>query len=573
MGLKIDNSVRRAIESIGSNGPSVESFIESHPEEARVLIRFHDDTYSGINHVFDRRRSPSRKIETVIEDVKEVKGVFPRIKRFFGRHLIGSAAVGLTALLPAIASPSHPIASYGYLAHSYFGDKVSVSEGEKKEFLVSSDQLKTYKDMLVKDAELPVGERSSVLVVDSEGNLSQEEVRTWNELIPDFVSRAVPEFVRFSLDGKNLPRLDDKVALWLRGKEIVGEGHFHVYGEKPSFGDLVAQKFSPNDQYVIANGLVPRVYFNGEMISYKDNVAVLDHILKVMRGQESIFPENLGDRNLSNEERLEAVRSFLGFLRDYHGVDINSIVEIQDSLKRISSEFKEDYKGVFTRGFHSEDYSDPNLSEFLKSLFAVDAFAEVYKPSFSFLTRNQGREYFDLLNGFSEDSISNEDFEYFSADKFANTTKAGRNAYTAVIYNGVRSSDSVDNHPYIESGNFDLGFNLSSIPKEAVIGGAVLDLTAKRSDGRSDSLEIIAENGERVGYHSDSGLRGNNRVILPAGFFKEVRYGERDGYLDINISVDSINGRESDVVFYSPSHKDLFLVPKLGVVYSLPQEE
>lgn len=556
MEIKIDDSVRKAVDSFHSNGP-IRDFVDSHPEESRVLIDFHDAKYSGWNHVFDRRRSPEKKIKIAIEDAQEVNGLFPKFGRLLKRHLVGSVAAGILALSPSMLSPTHPLASYGYLTHIHFGEKRDISDEVKKDFLVNPEQTLNHTNILVEDADLLVGEKSVVLTLGDNGKLSQEKIRTWNELIPGFVANNFPDFFRFWLDGKHLSRLDDKVDLWLEGKEIVAEGHFHVYGEEPSFGDLVAQKLAPIDQYVIANGIVPRVYFNGELVPYSgEEVVVLDHVMKFMRGQENIFPEKIGNRDLSNEERLEAVRSFLGFLRDNRHVDINSVPEIQDSLEDLLDNFKDQYAFAFNKGFNPRDYSDPNVSNFLDSLVAVDAFTRVYKYTPRYIMRNYPLEYFGLVNEQGAGKFSTIEFNDY-ADVFGDDSGG-----VVMVYRGVGSSEMQSS--YIKPGNFYLDFNVSSVPKNAKIYGGVLDLTSYQGNGKG--LEIISENGERISYNSDNELRGNTMVVLPDSFFEDFN---GDSSLRLDMYVKGNNG----VVFYSPKHTDSLLVPKLGVVYSLPNEK
>ena len=199
----------------------------------------------------------------------------PRRCQFrFKRYRILLTVLIAALLLPAVLSPTHPIAVYGYLFDTYVPPLMApvaagVDDG-LTDFLITPDQLDRYRDELFADFNDERGGKLFVIVRESGGDFRHEPIRTWNSFLPEELPTAISRW----LDRKELPYLGDSVDLWMNGDEIVAVGHYHPYGGGPSPGDQRAQSFSKFAEVVVSNGIVPMVYLHGEIIPYGNNVKI-----------------------------------------------------------------------------------------------------------------------------------------------------------------------------------------------------------------------------------------------------------------------------------------------------------
>lgn len=360
-------SVRAAIPSIQEcpEKPSVQSsapfqsLCREHPAEARRLARTFDAKHPGLNlitvRMFTRRAT---KIRWVLQGGQEPCigtgrwSIWSRKPR-----LLLSVAV-MVLLLPMFLSPTHPVAVYGYLASLYqlsiTSEVYAASPDGFHAFLTSSEQVARYRRGLLEDMLDGRSSKLFVIVRRDDGSYGHEPVRTWN----DFLPARLPISLSRWLDRKEFPFLGDKVSIWLRGDDIVATGHYHAFGGPPSAGDRLAQDWSKSSEVVVANGLIPLIFVDGEIVIYGNDTVVPEQIYLPLRMLEPSLKMDSRPRIAPANSPTPVLRSFLGFLHTYRDVDVNSISSVATGVRLLLDAFREEHRSVFTRGSHSWDYAE-----------------------------------------------------------------------------------------------------------------------------------------------------------------------------------------------------------------------
>jgi hypothetical protein len=210
----------------------------------------------------------------------------------------------------------------------------------------------------------------------ADGTLQQDGIRTWNDFLPAGLSPSIDTW----LDHKEFPFLGDEVEVWLRGDRIEAVGHYHAYGGPPSRGDALAERFTGLPEVVVVNGLVPFVYMNRDLVEYGQNVQVTHEVFRSMRSLESMIRMNVDGQYLLPESPTGNLKSFLGYLRDHRGVDIESLEKISGSVEQLSHEIERDYAAVLPKGFHVNSYkaNDPDAYNFLSALRSLRCWSVAY---------------------------------------------------------------------------------------------------------------------------------------------------------------------------------------------------
>lgn len=387
MGVKQEGNEdnRRAVQAIHRHtsfrssriGYALQPFCRERSSETAARMARYGAVHGGLQHLpqarFARTATPAR---FDLEEVQAIRETWRHWAEWIRRHRLLFGVVISAWILPMLLSPTHPIAVYGYLAASYrlpLTPEAFASTGaDLTSFLRSPAQIQRYKADLLDDMLDKRSSKFFVIVRCRNGALRQEPIRTWNGFLPE----GLPPVLCRWLDRKEFPFLGDEVDVWLRGNEIIAVGHYHAFGGAPSAGDARARQFSDLPEIVIANGVVPMIYLNGDIVLYGDDVAVSEEMFRFMRARESHFVMN-GSLEVSWFERPSpALKSVLGFLRDYRSVDIGSKNEVAAEISRLCIEFKEFYQAVFTKGFEPSNYGeDVEKWNFLHSLHCLEFWA------------------------------------------------------------------------------------------------------------------------------------------------------------------------------------------------------
>jgi hypothetical protein len=245
-------------------------------------------------------------------------------------------------------------------------------------FLTSPAQVRRYRTDLLEDMLDTRTGKFFVIVRCPDGALRQEAIRTWNGLLPV----GLPSWMCSWLDRKELPFLGDEVDTWLRGNEIVARGHYHAFGGSPSTGDILAQYVFELPEIVVANGVVPMVYLDGDIVPYGDNVVVSEEVFRSLRTLE-LSLTMAGTQNFTfTPEPSPVLRSFLGYLRDYRNVDIGRRDRVAKGIYELCVAFRKDYRNVFASGYIMVYYDDdPDKFQFVERLSSLQAWAHIYKCS------------------------------------------------------------------------------------------------------------------------------------------------------------------------------------------------
>jgi hypothetical protein len=257
-------------------------------------------------------------------------------------------------------SPAHPLAVYGYLADTcgflLIGPRTTVQEEELKAFLTTPAQVARYREELLEDVKDVNSGKLFVIVRTLEGTLKQEPVRTLNGFLPE----SLPLSMSSWLDRKEIPFLQDEVAIWLGGSAIVARGHYHSFGGTPSKGDSWAQFLSDAPEIVVTNGLIPSIFLNGRLVPYGHDVRISERVFRALRSLEDGLLIGVTGEYHFPEEPTENLKSFLGFLEDYRGVDISSTDEIRDAIGQLHTEFVCAYRDVFPAHSSGKAYNQEN---------------------------------------------------------------------------------------------------------------------------------------------------------------------------------------------------------------------
>ena len=285
------------------------------------------------------------------------------------RFRVVSSVVGFVLFLPVLLSPCHPVAVYHYLADTYVPLFLSAerraADADLSAFLISPAEIIRYRRGLREDMMDTRGGHIFAIVRRPDGTLRHEPIRTWNSFLPE----RLPDVLSNWLDRKEIPFLGDTVALWLEDNEIVAMGHYHPFGGGPSPGDHHAQAMSIFSEVVVSNGIVPLVYVHGEVIPYGEDVVIANDLYRSIRALEKGLLMDLNEIPISPKVPSVRLASFLAYLRDYRGTDLESKESVADELEALCEEFKQEYALVFDAGFHVNDYkSDPDKYGVLRNL-------------------------------------------------------------------------------------------------------------------------------------------------------------------------------------------------------------
>lgn len=288
-----------------------------------------------------------------------------RPRRF---HIVRSVII-FALLLPVLLSPCHPVAVYHYLADTYLPLLVSSEprepDNDLSAFLISPAEVARYRHALREDMMDTRGGYIFAVVRRPDGTLRHEPIRTWNSFLPE----RLPAVLSNWLDRKEIPFLGDTVALWLEDNEIIAMGHYHPFGGGPSPGDHRAQALSIFSEVVVSNGIVPLVYVHGEVIPFGEDIVIDDDLYRSIRALEKGLLMEVNDIPVSPKVPSARLSSFLAYLRDYRGIDLESKKSVADELEVLCKEFKEDYALVFDAGFQLSNYtSDPDKYGVLRNL-------------------------------------------------------------------------------------------------------------------------------------------------------------------------------------------------------------
>lgn len=296
------------------------------------------------------------------------------------KWIIRLALLVLTAGLPAILAPSHPISVYGYVFETYVLDSPrgypGAEDAELKDFLTSPKQVTRYRVELLEDLRDTKSGHLFAVVRSRDGALTHVPIRTWNSFLPD----GLPGGLTAWFDRKEFPYLGDIVAQWKRGRTVVAMGHYHPFGGGPSDGDRKAIALSRHAEVVVSNGVVPIVYLRGEVVSYGDPIRLSKPVFRRMRAlQKSLIMELDEWPYVPETPRLEVV-SVLSYLKDYRSADVTTSHGLAVELRELCREFKNDYRYVFLEGFNPHAYrADPDSYALLSNLMAIELWSSMVR--------------------------------------------------------------------------------------------------------------------------------------------------------------------------------------------------
>ena len=339
---------------------AVKEFVGENPSETDDLV----DYYKSKAGVVERATTWGKKtrVQKAVREY-EISQNPSAVKRFIKRHPVVLPSILATQGFISLLSPSHPLMVDAYLAGRGIGivsEMIAgpkVSDEELRGFLTTKEQALKYESDVIKDLE-DLDSEKVFSIVEKDGKLEQKDVRTMNFLI----SKYLP-FLNLSSDNNGIPRLDDKVDLWLQGYEHVASGHYHVFGEVPSQGDLLVSKIFPGREIVVVNGFVDKkVFMDGELVRFRDGIEISNEVRKYFIdfvGVGYLVPCNFEicnvGKDLDHIDSFDWLNSFLGYLSKVGGVDISNLDAVRDYIL-----FK--YEHNF-RDFYDKKVEELNLGE------------------------------------------------------------------------------------------------------------------------------------------------------------------------------------------------------------------
>lgn len=307
-----------------------------------------------------------------------------RSKRGAGARLRPRAWCGLAGLLalPALLSPEHPVAVYGYLGASTLSVLVppaqAANQAGLEDFLVSEAQVARYRTELVADLVNPVSGGLFAIARDQHGTLRHAPIRSWNGSLP----HSLPGPLRRWLDRKEFPRLDDHVALWLRGEDVIALGHYHAFGGGPSKGDRVAQVFRETPEVVVANGIIPIVYLGGLHLPYGPAPAWPEDVVRLVRPMETNLAMDPECYPLASGDTAEFANSYLAYLARFHEMKSPSRAAVAQETIALCQSFEEVHRSGFTRGFKASRYqADLDRMLLIRHVAALKGWGDVLLKS------------------------------------------------------------------------------------------------------------------------------------------------------------------------------------------------
>ena len=271
----------------------------------------------------------------------------------------------------------------GIVSEMIAGPKVS--DEELRGFLTTKEQALKYESDVIKDLE-DLDSEKIFSIVEKDGKLEQKDVRTMNSLVVKYLP-----FLNAGLDNKGFDRLDDKVDLWLNDYEHVANGHYHVFGEAPSSGDLLVSKLSPGREIVVVNGFADKkVFMDGKLVSFGEGIEVSDEVEAYfvrfsLLGK--VNPVHFGKSHLSNNP-FDCLESYLGYLQVVHDVDVGNIEDIRLHIMRFYQDNMPLYEKIFT--IHETNQIDNNLTGNYDNLASFRVFQ---------------RENFEIVRNYSSDDM------------------------------------------------------------------------------------------------------------------------------------------------------------------------
>lgn len=369
-----------AAEHRGRDGCVLRQFCKEQPGDAQVLVRSFDAARPGLNCLPARYLTRnSTKVRVMLEDAQGSQSTWRECARWMSRHRLVLMVLSPVLILPMLLSPTHPIAVYPYLIHSYepflLPEALASTGADLPSFLTSPAQVQRYKSDLLEDMLDTSSGRLFAIVRCPDGTLKQESIRTWNKSLPRALSASFGKWV----DRKELPYLGDKVDIWLRGNEVVAMGHYHAFGGAPSPGDEITQRFSDLPEIVVVNGVVPMVYLDSDIISYGDKVVVSAEVFRFLRPLEQSLTMDVTRSFSWPEEPSPALKSFLGFLRDHRNVDISGRDSVTKAILRLCQELRDQYAPAFPEGYRTYEYeNDMDKSNFVRHVAILSNCSDFY---------------------------------------------------------------------------------------------------------------------------------------------------------------------------------------------------
>ena len=342
---------------------AVKEFVRENPSETDDLV----DYYKSKAGVVERATTWGKKtrVQKAVREY-EISQNPSVVKRFIKRHPAVLPSVLATQGLISALSPSHPLMVDAYLADRAV-DSVKeiisgpkVSDEELGDFLTTKEQALRYEADVLKDLE-DLGSEKVFSIVEKEGKLEQKDVRTMNSLI----SKYLP-FLNLSSDNNGIPRLEDKVDLWLQGYDHIASGHYHVFGEAPSQGDLFVSKIMPGREVVVVNGIAPQIHLNGGLVSYKLDTEIPEEVLNYFMGRGMNRPYLWLMRNDNPNEREDYVRSFISYACGHNDIDVIDLDSIKSFTMDRSREFLEDYRANKSQILFGSNSQQDNYIRFIR---------------------------------------------------------------------------------------------------------------------------------------------------------------------------------------------------------------
>lgn len=366
---------------------TIKTFIREKPEETKVLT----DYFKENTGIVERTTTWSKeaKVKTALKEyhVSKEPNAF---KRFMKRHpavwktVVGGLIAGQGYF--SARAPNHPLSVDTYLVKEQIKRVLNHSEQYSREkledFLIIKEQIERYPVDCLEDAKDPFSEKAFV-IIEKDGKLEQKEIRTINKNIP-FIPASF-------LDRKHITRIDDEMDLVAQGYKIVANGHYHVWGEPPSEGDRIAGMISGKNEIVVANGFVPLIYFNSNLVSFGKDM-VIDHKLSsFLSNLYGVCPYPKSPKYSSNRNRH--AQSFLNYLSN-SGVDVADVSQVVDFLRR---NYSDSFQTLYLP-LNNLYLNNPNYNKFSDSFDAIKRFpneiVSLIKGEVHFPTRNLSKEDF-----------------------------------------------------------------------------------------------------------------------------------------------------------------------------------
>lgn len=361
--------------SCGNSTTDIASFIDVEPAAARYLVAYYDSWYPGFNGILHRAFvGRESKIRHALAESRQHMGCKPQQRRWLRRHATLIMVAAFATFLPMILSPSHPIAVYAYLADCYLPFQgpagAPASDEELRAFLLSDSQLERYRTELKEDVSAVNTGKLFTIVRRYDGALEHRVVRTWNEFLPN----RLPAFLVKRLDRKEISFLGDVVEAYLSSARIEAMGHYHSYGGPPSRGDQLAGRITKRPEIVVSNGIYPMVYVKGKIVDFGP-VCADDEILMLVARLDERLQSGVETEDGISRDATDTTYSFLSYLQEKRGVDIDSLDDIRGAIVEMCADFEFDYKGLFARDMVEYEREDLDIYQLIHSVDVLNDWA------------------------------------------------------------------------------------------------------------------------------------------------------------------------------------------------------